>query len=462
MRSVPCTALDLWSPGSIITNGFIIDARLDPKILEQSLWTLVENKFPRAGARLARRNGVYEFQIPRTFDAETPPIAFTVEDHPEPYRSATRPELPTNLLDSQGHIQPSIHPMPGLEVYFRSRKCPTSLDGFLIPNTPLLHVHIAVFDDFTFIGLTFSHILLDGLGFWTLTYAWTRVLSGDAMDTIPGMAWDAAPFEAFTQPTAVTTLRGWFEPPRSSQLQRVVDSLMRLLWSPKKATPNAMRMVRVPKVFLDQSKREINNNLALQGSKEWVASNDVLMAWWFKTVYGLRSIDEAIPVHIHVHVDLRDRLFPGSSTLTTPYIHNATWTIPILVPANAFRTESLAELALRIRRAIKTYNADLDGIATDLRWICSNPGKKLVPFSPGTEFTVQSNVLKGRFGEMDFSGACEGKARVFFAMPEASVVGGNGMTGLVFLEDENSVWMRQGARVKDWENCRQSGTITFV
>jgi hypothetical protein len=58
MRTLPCTGLDLLVPNNIITTGFIIDTRLDAKLLEQTLSTLVEFRFPRAGARLARRNGV--------------------------------------------------------------------------------------------------------------------------------------------------------------------------------------------------------------------------------------------------------------------------------------------------------------------------------------------------------------------------------------------------------------------
>ncbi|KAJ7689281.1 hypothetical protein B0H17DRAFT_937455 [Mycena rosella] len=465
MSIVPCTILDLRARGSVMTAGFIIDARLGAKNLEQSLSTLVEHKFPGAGARLARRNGAYEFQIPRTFDAETPPIAFTVDNYPEPYRSATRPKLPMHLPDCFDATQPSVHPVPELDVYFKSRKCPTAFDGFLLPNTPILHVHVAAFDDFTFIGLTWSHIAFDGLGMQALLYAWTRLLSGDAINTIPGMDWDAQPFEAFTRTTAVTRPRGWFEPARVGWWQRLVRSLMRIMWGPREATPTQARqdvthIVRMPKLFLDEAKREINNNLKLQGSKEWVGSSDVLTAWCF------RSINDTTPIHIHLHVDLRDYcIFPGSSSIATPYIRNAIWTIPVVVPANAFGTEPLAELALRIRRAIKAYNADLDRIESDLRWFFANPGTRLAPWPPGAEFAVQSNLLKGRAGEFNFSGACERKASVAFLLVE-TMGGGKKVewrgVGEVLMEDKDAVWMTQGGWLQDWESIRQSGTLAFV
>jgi hypothetical protein len=58
VRVVPCTGLDLCVRKVVLTTGFVIDARLDTKKLEDSLALLVERKFPRAGARLALRNDV--------------------------------------------------------------------------------------------------------------------------------------------------------------------------------------------------------------------------------------------------------------------------------------------------------------------------------------------------------------------------------------------------------------------
>jgi hypothetical protein len=61
VRVVQCTGLDLYARHVVLTTGFVIDARLDPKKLEDSLALLVEQKFPRAGARLALRNNVRSF-----------------------------------------------------------------------------------------------------------------------------------------------------------------------------------------------------------------------------------------------------------------------------------------------------------------------------------------------------------------------------------------------------------------
>ncbi|KAJ7687845.1 hypothetical protein B0H17DRAFT_1203370 [Mycena rosella] len=230
---------------------------------------------------------------------------------------------------------------------------------------PLLHVHIATFDDLTFMGVTTSHLALDGLGLRALLYTWMYLLRGDEIDAIPGMAWDAEPFAAFkfTRPTATTNQRGWFELGLFSQVRVIVPQILRSLWEPKAVA----RLVRMPKAFLNNYKCEINGNLRRQGSSEWMGSSDVLMAWWSKTAYANHRLDDTTPFHIHLPVDLRDLcIFPNTSRLETP-INNVFLTISIpLVPTNAFRMESLAELALRSRHVITAYKADLDGIAAEL------------------------------------------------------------------------------------------------
>ena len=41
-------------------------------------------------------------------------------------------------------------------------------------------------------------------------------------------------------------------------------------------------LVRVPKVFLNETKQKIMEELKAQDSSEYVGSSDVLLAWWYK------------------------------------------------------------------------------------------------------------------------------------------------------------------------------------
>ncbi|KAF7373691.1 hypothetical protein MSAN_00580100 [Mycena sanguinolenta] len=247
MRTIPCTAVDrFFANGLVPTLGLVINARLDTKILEESLSRLIEHKFPRAGARLAFRNGAYEFQIPETFDAKTPPAAFTVDDYDEAYNRAGRPQIPSSLTGSQ----PAIIPLPELDQFFRSKTCPKTEAEFLKPNVPLLHIHFTVFHDLTFIGATGSHMGFDLLGIAVLLGAWTRVINGDDFDAIPGMEWDAQPFAHYVPApdsslvTPIrTSLRGFFELGWLSQISFMGQFMLSNLLDPKAVG----YVVRVPK-----------------------------------------------------------------------------------------------------------------------------------------------------------------------------------------------------------------------
>jgi hypothetical protein len=168
-------------------------------------------------------------------------------------------------------------------------------------------------------------------------------------------------------------------------------------------------------------------------------------------------------------VNLRGhKVFAGGSTITTPYIHNAVSGIPVApIPVSAFRTESLGELALRMRRAITKYHSDLDGIVADLRWRCANPLKVVFPCPPGGEFGLQTNWRAARFGDLDFSGACvaeKASARVVFVL--GLPTSGNNVpmrgSGAVLMEDEDAVWMSEVRGAKDWATIRQSGNAVFI
>jgi hypothetical protein len=100
------------------------------------------------------------------------------------------------------------------------------------------------------------------------------------------MDWDAEPFVQFLQPPAVTPPRGWFDLGLPSKLLLVAHLLLRIMWDPEEEA----RIVRLPKVFLDDAKHRIMAELKLQGSSEWVGSSDVLTAWWLKVcLIGFRD-----------------------------------------------------------------------------------------------------------------------------------------------------------------------------
>ncbi|KAJ6465771.1 hypothetical protein C8R45DRAFT_910634 [Mycena sanguinolenta] len=475
MRTIPCTAVDRFLSNRFVpTISLIVNARLDAKILEESLSKLIVHKFPRAGARLAFRNGAYEFQIPETFDAATPPTIFTAAEYFEPYNGAGRPQIPSALAGSQ----PSIIPVPDLDEFFRSKTCPKIEDDFLKPNVPVVHIHVSVFHDLTFIGVTATHMAFDLLGFAALLSAWTRVINGDDFDAIPGMDWDAQPFAHYVPapgsspvtPTR-TSIRGWFDLGRLRQMSFIGRYVRSIIRDPKEVP----YLVRVPKVFLNEAKQKIMEELKAQGSSEYVGSSDVLLAWWYKTVYNYRSPTDRTPLHLQFTSSLRSRpVFEKDRPLANPYINNASSYLPVPpIPINAFVNESLGELALRLRRAILAYNADAAALRADLRWLFegSNATKMLFPYPPGAEFSLTTNWRDGKLGALDFSGAVVSESKseaaagrvlfVYFVLTSDKTFPKRG-SGMVLMEDEDVVWMAQARGLKDWKRIRRSGVVDFA
>ncbi|KAK7019123.1 hypothetical protein R3P38DRAFT_2715268 [Favolaschia claudopus] len=468
-RVVPCSGVDLAGRDVVVTTGFIIDARLDVKKLEETFSLLVEQKFPRAGARLALRNGTYEFHVPNTFDAQTPAVAFTAADHCEPYASSTRP--PVSHLLNASSSEPWICSSPLIQPFFRSSSCPASLKDFLVPNTPLIHVHVAVFDDLTFFGITSTHLMFDAIGISTLMHAWQRLLAGDALEDIPGMPWDIEPFTSYTKPAPGYMLhRGWYDLVGFTKFSFIV----RFIWKIIRDQKEEHKVVRIPKAYLEDRKREVMEELSAEESKEWVGSSDVLMAWWFKTSYFDRT--DPTPLHIHLTVNLRGMpLFPrlpGSTELapiSSPFINNAVVSLSLPpMPVNTLRSMSLRNIALIIRRVITIYKNDLDGIAADVRSVCAQ-NMQVFPHPPGAEYSLQSNLRSGGLGKLDFSGAATpvggktGAARVRYvtAFPQGPGMPFRG-TGMVLFEDEKAVWMNQTRGAKEWERLRKAGTLEFL
>jgi hypothetical protein len=169
-------------------------------------------------------------------------------------------------------------------------------------------------------------------------------------------------------------------------------------------------------------------------------------------------------------------IFPGASgtnelaPISTPFINNAVLSIAIPpLPANTLRNMSLRDLALHIHRAINAYRDDLDGIGVDVRSICAHPFAMILPCPPGAEYSIQTNWRKGRFGELDFSGALveEAGLKLRARVRYVTTIGSGTRipirgAGVVLFEDEQAVWMRQFRGVKDWERVKKAGEFEFL
>ncbi|KAJ7060969.1 hypothetical protein C8F01DRAFT_178059 [Mycena amicta] len=470
---IPCTGMDIAMRNFVLTTGFVVDKRLDAKRLEETLWLVIEKKFPRAGARWMQRKGVHEFHVPKTFDASTPPVAFTANDYPELYASdPTRPPI-DHLRRATDDLQPFVCPPtpPAFDELFLASMCPRTAAGFLGTGKPLLQVHVSVFDDVTFIGVSAAHLLLDALGTSALIRGWTMVLNGESIDNVHGMALDDRLAVHVVSDKALKHSASFAHAmsPLSS-----LSFLLRMVYRFWRDRVDETRYVCVPKTFLVAKKREIMDELKAQGSTEWVGSSDVLYAWWLKG-FASNFVSDNTSLYPQILFDLRDRpiFAPQGIPLASPYINNAI--SHVYVPPLTFadvRTSSLRELALHIRRANTKYTSDPALVASDVAWRLDNPLAPEFPCPPGALWEVQSDWRKAKFAEMDFSGAMpvleddsNSKARVKFVsvgmltdIPLPVLRG----THYVLMEDESALWMCISRGSKEWNAMQRVGRVRFL
>ncbi|KZV98166.1 hypothetical protein EXIGLDRAFT_832425 [Exidia glandulosa HHB12029] len=461
--TVVCSASDLSSKDVTLTYCFVIPAPLDVDKLKAGLFAAIEQKLPRCGARLARRNGLYEFQIPRQFTQEVPAAGFTHVHKSQPFAGTP---LPPNVGDVE---QPCMVDMPNCASLFRASGTPGHLDDFLVPGTPLLHVHVTTFEDATLIGLTASHVLWDAHGLRTLLSAWTAALEGE-LDSVEGSAVDFNPFQTIYQSVTPRNLppgepvRGWYNLGTFGTLHFIVRFVWRLFREPKETA----RLFYIPKPWLAAQKEACMAELAARGSKEWVGSSDVLIATFCKVLHAHRT--DSTPVHIHNPVNVR-RLLP--TYFTQPFLNNAvTLASAVPIPAAQLGSQPVVDTALEIRRAVNAYVVNTDVLLQELAWsnAAAGVGRTLFPCRPGGDFAAVSNWRSAKFNEVDWSGARvdweknKGAACATFVTayaqdnPRIPLRGG----GSVCSETEDAIWMSVGRSDVDWEKIRKNGNVRFA
>jgi hypothetical protein len=245
--------------------------------------------------------------MPDEFNAEVPSTVFTTHHYREPYRSVAHPDI--DALRKSLQSEPVVCAFPSLRPYLVNEQCPQDA-ACVVDGKPLFRIHDSIFDDLTLIGITYFYAVSDLGGIRTLLHAWTRLLSGESIDAIGGMDWDAFLPKFFQQPTdsgflrCDVSVRGYWHQyliaPLLESVREMYDSIFILpgLGPDLSIIPRARRwmfgpderrLIHVPKAFLDGLRGEIMDNLKLNGSTESVDRSDALLAWWFKASYFLST-----------------------------------------------------------------------------------------------------------------------------------------------------------------------------
>lgn len=87
-----------------------------------------------------------------------------------------------------------------LDALLAGPEAPKNLDDWLYTDRPALAVHIITFVDATFITLSYSHSLVDGVGKREIMTNWCKVLAGRISDVTPLAEWDEDPMSIICRP----------------------------------------------------------------------------------------------------------------------------------------------------------------------------------------------------------------------------------------------------------------------
>ncbi|EJD50448.1 hypothetical protein AURDEDRAFT_182386 [Auricularia subglabra TFB-10046 SS5] len=460
---VACSAVDLGATEFTPTRGFVLPERLDASKVKSTLFEAIEEKLPRVGARLAFRNGLYEFHIPRTFSDDVPPVQFTHTDHPGDSLS-THATIPPQLPD--GQTEPCWTDMPECVALFRAPGTPGHFREFLRPDVPLVHVHVTTFSDATLIGVTASHVMFDAHGAAALYDAWTAALRGE-LDSIVASPRAFEPFKDML-PDAPELLA-----PQQLGLFAGLRLLVRFVWRSWFGRTESSKLLYVPHEWLSARKDECMAELKARGSTEWVGSSDVLTASILKMIYTHRSSDPQ-RIHLHMPVGLR-RIFPA--TFKYPYPNNAiAYCEATRTAAGEIASRPLLDTALTIRRSLNHFTSSpgLEAVRGQLAWRQRySAGKKgrLFPLNPDAEYAFLSNWRSAKFNKLDFAGALRGYTKAKLRTVSPVFVGlfvQEGFdfpmrgSGVVLSETDDGIWATMALYDEEWERLKADGLLHFV
>ncbi|KAK3997393.1 hypothetical protein QBC44DRAFT_396730 [Cladorrhinum sp. PSN332] len=339
---------------------FQVDGVLDPQMLHDSLSQLISlPTWRRLGGRL-RLNTItkrLEFHIPPVFDSDRPAVRFShskinipLANHPvSDYLPRPTPENPSvqYCLDSASFSQ---H-FPDME------RLPVNFYPYLTTDQPPIALQIISFEDHTLVTLNLPHALTDAIGLSLLIKNWCHILAkpsqinSSQIPPLPG----SDPLLLLPRPKEPYVLHDQLMTPFKFTLLKALyfkDMLLGPKMSPQ------MRVLFLPA-------RKIRSLLSYytppppqsptEQEQSTITTSDLL------TALSLHSIIHTLPPQILPprsltilnHFELRSRLpalFPRSQT----HIQNAFDTATCLIPSSQSKKLSPYQLALRLRRALKT------------------------------------------------------------------------------------------------------------
>ncbi|KAJ5108828.1 hypothetical protein N7456_005503 [Penicillium angulare] len=260
---------------------------LDATKLNEALIKLLEiGDWKKLGGRLRRNKaGKLEIHALDSSNSEQKSVFFThdtfdmtIEKHPVASR-----------LPKETH-SPSVQPLHDAE--FRPLIARADLPTFnemVEKDLPSISLHVTSFNNGTFVGLVWPHVLMDAIGAKDLLAAWSSVLSGQEENVPPVLGAK----EDYLRKTDVghddneTPEEFGLEKHRLAGIGLVVF-FVRFLWSKFWSSHRERKVVFIPRDAFAKMKTQAQEDVAetSQGVEDqpFISNSDVLTAWFTRAV----------------------------------------------------------------------------------------------------------------------------------------------------------------------------------
>lgn len=268
------------------------EGRLDEARLEASLATVLKGIPPLASSLVGLGNAHYGL-VPLS------PVPAWIDVHEVP-------QLPSELSapSALGELVPRITSTPG---------------------QPLLAVRLTCAPSDCILAVSVSHAIADGYSLFLFLRAWSRAMSERRVEPLPWARQWLASQERRASAT-VTPEEFW--------------NRTGFTWSP----PGRALDVPRPSSF---GKRTVPPDPSLLAGAEGLSSNDLLCAWLIQSHAGLLAGEAGLAVTIPVDYRRSLQGLPGN------YFGNAIRGAPLWLDRRILRQETLPELAMRVKEAIR-------------------------------------------------------------------------------------------------------------
>lgn len=326
----------------------------------------------------------------------------SVKDH------ALNDTIPNSAISFES---PCILDTPeNLDSILRGPRAPLHMDDLIYTDRPNLTLHVINFTDDTFVTLTYSHSLMDGVGKREVVTNWSKVLAGRLGEIKPVARFDEDPMAAVAnQPGEpfvheAMMLTGW----------RKWYWVFRLVFWMLRNPVRRQRNLFIPTAAFARIRKqteERENELEPSAAKTpppYLSDNVILTAWLARLACLCMPIDSRRPISISSAVDLRGCLQPPDIDPKRAYIQNLvayTWTH---LNVTKLLREPLGRAAAAIRTSLKTQlTAPQTKAAARVTYQAVKNDGSVNMFTNRNSFTISvSSVAKAKYLEaVDFSPA---------------------------------------------------------